>query len=185
MENRPSLESLKSKVSSETLLSRGENLEFKTNKESFGSESVNKAAQKITQNYPPEKISEIFNDKPPLTTEETDKIVLELSPEKHDKQMEELLGVLLEKGLKNTLKVIQKIGNPHLEDDFHRILVQYFSFAGKIDGLESDNQLFRSINMKLYEVTMPETRASSDKEKDFKKSGRSHGAVLRRNAFYF
>ena len=46
MENRPSLESLKSKVSSETLLSRGENLEFKTNKESFGSESVNKAAQK-------------------------------------------------------------------------------------------------------------------------------------------
>ncbi len=168
MENRSLPESLKSKVSSETLFSRAENLEIKENKESLNSKSVDGVAQRITQNYSPEKIGEIFNDSPSLTPEETDKIVLELSPEKHDKQMEELLGLLMEKGLKNTLQVIQKIGNPHLEDDFHRILVQYFSFAGSIDGLENKSQLFRSVNMKLYEVTMPEMRVSSDKEKDFK-----------------
>lgn len=168
MENRFVPEGLIPKVSKETPFPRSENLQFKENKEGLNNKPISEVFKKIAQNYTPEKIGEIFNDKPSLTNEETNKIVLELSPEKHDKQMEELLGLLMEKGLKNTLQVIQKIGNPHLEDDFHRILVQYFSSVPKIDGLESKSQLFKSINMKLYEVTMPGAGTSSDKEKDFK-----------------
>lgn len=167
MENKSSFESIKQKVSYETAFPRAENIKSQESRESFGNEPADKMAQKIAQSYPPEKIREIFTDQSLLTSEESDKIVLELSPEKHDKQMEDLLGLLVAKGLKNTLEVIQKIGNPHLEDDFHRILVQYFLSTPQIAGLERNSQLLKSVNMKLYEVTLP-TWASSDREKDFK-----------------
>ncbi len=167
MENKLSFESLKQKVSPETTFRRAENLEYERNNEPPNSELSRGGPEKTTADFYDEKISGALNDKPPLTDLETDKIVLELSPEKHDKQMEELLGILSEKGLKNTLKIIEKIGNPHLSDDFHRLLVQYFSVSPEIDGLEKSSQLFRSVNMKLYEVTMP-GKGVSDKEKDFK-----------------
>ena len=56
---------------------------------------------------------------------EAENLVLRLKPETHDRKMEELLGVLLDKGISNTLSVIAKMNNPHIDDDFHRFLVQY------------------------------------------------------------
>jgi hypothetical protein len=54
---------------------------------------------------------------------ETEALVLKLSPESHDSKIEELYGMLLERGLKNTLAVVEKMNDPHIDDDFHRFLV--------------------------------------------------------------
>src|SRR5688572_1956927 len=56
---------------------------------------------------------------------EVDRIILNLSPENHDSQISELLKVLREKGVKNAFHVLQKLDNPHIDDDFHRYLVEY------------------------------------------------------------
>ena len=66
-----------------------------------------------------------------MPPEEAGEIVLRLSPETHDRKMEELLGVLVERGIMNTLSVVEEMGNPHLEDDFHRVLVQYLKAMDK------------------------------------------------------
>ncbi len=95
--------------------------------------------------------------------EEAGGVILRLSPESHDSKIEELLSILMDKGLKNTLAILEKMNNPHLEDDFHRFLVQYLSGAHQISGLKEGDSLFRALNMKLYEVTLPE-KSSDDKE---------------------
>ncbi len=97
--------------------------------------------------------------------EQSEEIHLKLKPEAHDRQIEELFGMLLEHGLKNTLAVIQKMNNPHIEDDFHRFLVQYFAATHSLPGLKEGNPLYKSLNMRLYEITLPEAK---DEEKDFK-----------------
>jgi len=50
--------------------------------------------------------------------QQADEVVLNLEPETHDKQMDELLSIMAEEGLKNTLDIVQKLDDPHLEDDF-------------------------------------------------------------------
>jgi hypothetical protein len=83
-------------------------------------------------------------------------IVLNLSPEEHDTKIEELLGILHTKGIKNTMSVLSGFKDPHLEDDFHRFLVQYIKngYSGK--DVDVSSRDFRGVNMTLYEITLPE-----------------------------
>ena len=95
---------------------------------------------------------------------EAEKLVLRLKPETHDRKMEELLGILLDKGVSNTLSIIGKMNNPHLDSDFHRFLVQYLYSTHKVPGLKESTPLFKSLDMKLFEITLPDA-SDNDKEK--------------------
>lgn len=83
-------------------------------------------------------------------------IILELTPDSNDKDMEELLGILQTKGFKAVLKELDRIGNPHLEDDFHRLLVQYKKEGHPIPGLAKDDPLMGALDFVLLEVHVPE-----------------------------
>ena len=100
-----------------------------------------------------------------MSKKETEDLVLRLKPEEHDNKMEELLTLLLDKGISNTLAVIVKMNNPHLDDDFHRFLVQYLYSTHKVPGLKEGTPLFKSLDMKLFEITLPD---AGDNEKDKK-----------------
>ncbi len=99
---------------------------------------------------------------------DAENIVLRLKPESHDTKMEELLGVLLEKGIKNALNLLEQLGNPHLDDDFHRFLIQYIHSVHKVPGLKEQTPLFKALNMVLFEVSLPEpTKGESKGFKEF------------------
>ncbi len=103
-----------------------------------------------------------------IPEEEIGAAVLELRPETHDRQIEELLGVLEEKGILNAVSISRKLG-PHIEDDFHRVLVQYL--LGKLEkpGLSSSRaRLFRGLKMSLYEITFPQEEMKEEAGKTFK-----------------
>ena len=53
-----------------------------------------------------------------LKKHEVEEIVLDLSPEAHDKKMGELVNVLQEKGVLNALYIVDRLKDPHIEDDF-------------------------------------------------------------------
>ena len=91
-----------------------------------------------------------------LTHSQVEGIVLDLSPEEHDKKIEELLGMLQEKGVHNTLRVIEGLKNPHLEDDFHRFLIEYVGKGYPVEGLNERTPLFKALHRVLYEVSFPE-----------------------------
>ncbi len=102
-----------------------------------------------------------------MKKEEAEGIVLRLRPESHDGKIEELLSILLEKGIKNALTVLAGLDNPHLDDDFHRFLVQYLSAIGDIPGLREGSPIAKSLKMKLFEVTLPEPEEKDKSFKDF------------------
>lgn len=102
-----------------------------------------------------------------ITEEEAQSITLELSPEPHDKKIEELVSILLEKGIKNTLTIVEKLNDPHLLDDFHRFLVQFIASGHSISDLRENSDLWKTLHMALFEVSLPEV-AEADKDKRLK-----------------
>ena len=84
-------------------------------------------------------------------------IILELTPDSNDKDMEHLLGIMHDKGFHAALKELDHINNAHLEDDFHRLLVQYKKEGHPIPGLANDDPIAQALDMVLLEVSVPET----------------------------
>ncbi len=83
-------------------------------------------------------------------------IVLNLAPEEHDAKIEELLGIMHNKGIRNTMSVLAGFKDPHLEDDFHRFLVQYIKSGQKPQEVDISRREFRGLSMTLYELVLPE-----------------------------
>ena len=127
-----------------------------------------KITKDILVEYSAVKPEEILEKKQIIKFSETDEIVLRLSPETHDEKMEEMLGILLEKGIKNSLAILEQLNNPHLNDDFHRFLIQYLNSVGKIPGVKEETPLFKVLHMKLFEITLPPAVDEGDKSKGFK-----------------
>ncbi len=94
-----------------------------------------------------------------LTHSDVEGIVLDLSPEEHDKKIEELLGILQEKGILNTIQIVEALKNPHIEDDFHRFLVEYVGKGYSVDGLKEKTPLYKALKRVLYEISFPEAEA--------------------------
>lgn len=92
-----------------------------------------------------------------LNQENLHSLVSNLRPEPHDKKIEELLLILNTKGIKNTISLIENMGDSHLEDDFHRFLVQYIKRGFPVKGLAPRAPLSKALQMTLYEVVLPET----------------------------
>ncbi|MES3032319.1 MAG: TraM recognition domain-containing protein [Patescibacteria group bacterium] len=103
-----------------------------------------------------------------IKEKEAEGIVLALKPESHDSVMEELLGIVITKGIRNALSVVEEMGNPHVDDDFHRFLIQYLKTGQIIADLKEGTPLYKSLNMTLFEITLPPPTEEADKSKGFK-----------------
>jgi len=99
-----------------------------------------------------------------LKEKEIESFALRLKPENHDSKMEELLGILLDKGISNALSVVAKMNNPHLDSDFHRFLIQYLFTTHKVPGLKEGTPLFKSLDMTLFEITLPDPNNEENKK---------------------
>lgn len=115
--------------------------------------------------YEPE---EVMHKNAIIKKSDAESLVLRLRPETHDSKMEELLGILLSKGISNTLSIVSKMNNPHLDDDFHRFLVQYLFSTHKVPGLKDNTPLFKSLDMKLFEITLPDMNESEGNKRSLK-----------------
>ncbi len=103
-----------------------------------------------------------------LNKKETEAIVLELVPEAHDETMAELVGILMEKGILNALKVAENLKDPHIDDDFHRFLVQYIKAGFLPSSAKEKGPIFKALRMTLYEVSLPGLADEEQKRKNLK-----------------
>lgn len=104
-----------------------------------------------------------------LAQKEVESIVLDLSPEEHDSKMEELVSILQSKGLMNALSVVESLKDAHLDDDFHRFLVQYIKAGVTVGNVKEKNPFFRSLKMTLFEVSLPQAEKEEGvKQKNLK-----------------
>ncbi len=118
--------------------------------------SAEHIAREEVVKYAERKTDEVLHDKYIVPTTEMEAIVLELSPEEHDEKMNELLGYIEQKGIHNTLKIVEGMHDPHIYDDFHRLLVQYLKSGFTIGGLKEKDPIWHALKMSLYEILVPE-----------------------------
>ncbi len=104
-----------------------------------------------------------------LAPEDAKALALELDPESDDETIDELRALLETKGIKNAFAVLEQLNSPHIEDDFHRFLVQYLVKGMPIQGLSEKQPAWKSLHMTLYEIALPELAdASHDKARPLK-----------------
>jgi hypothetical protein len=131
-----------------------------------GEKSLESVTQSTIEQYAQSEAKDFLHETALLKKHETESLVLKLKPEEHDKKIEQLFGIMLEKGIKNALDIAAKMNNPHLEDDFHRFLVQYLHTIGAIPGLKVSSTLERTLNHNLFIISLPPTVGEGNK--DFK-----------------
>jgi hypothetical protein len=107
----------------------------------------------------PKKVLENYYEVPQQALKE---LALNLAPEEHDVKISELMNVMKEKGIKNALSVVEAMDDWHVEDDFHRFLVQYIKKGYDIPGLKPRTELFNQLKMTLYEISLPEEHKDLD-----------------------
>jgi hypothetical protein len=86
-----------------------------------------------------------------------EEIVLELSPDNDDRQIEALIPKIYSEGILNTIQIVRNMNNPHLEDDFHRFLIQYVKKGLPTPGLKENAPEAKSLRKTLYEIALPES----------------------------
>ncbi len=108
------------------------------------------------QHYTKQNADRVLHEHFRMPESRTGEIVLELSPETHDKQIEKLISRSYSEGILNTIAAVRAMNNPHLDDDFHRFLVQYVKRGLPTPGLKENAPEARALRKTLYEVTLPE-----------------------------
>jgi hypothetical protein len=137
-------------------------------KDSGHYESVNENAVKdILGEYKQKSLEQVIHQDNAFKKHEAEAIILQLKPEMHDTIMEELLGIVVIKGIRNAFSIVEKMNDPHVDDDFHRILIQYLKTGVAFD-LKEGTPLYKSLHMTLFEITLPPPREEADKSKGFK-----------------
>ncbi len=122
--------------------------------DSFESERI---VRREIKEYAEAPVAEILHETVITPEHDATRDALRLKPEEHDKQIDGLLRIVAERGIRNALTVVARMANPHLEDDFHRSLVRYVgeglpvASAGAMSVLES-GETWRALHMALYEV---------------------------------
>jgi hypothetical protein len=91
-----------------------------------------------------------------LPQEQVRELALNLDPENDDETMDELRGIMEEKGVRNAFAVLEKLDSPHLENDFHRFLVQYLIAGMPVKGMPESQPAWKALHLTLYEIALPE-----------------------------
>ncbi len=76
----------------------------------------------------------------------------------------ELMSMVEEKGIRNTLTVLEKMDNAYVVDEVHRKIVEYIRSGATVQDLKENVPPWHMLAMTLYEVTLPEVRSKEGKE---------------------
>lgn len=118
-------------------------------------ESHEHVVHDVVKEYAKHEPNKILAKGHEMLKHEVDAIVLDLAPEAHDAQMAELLALLQERGVKNALSVVEKLGDLHVQDDFHRFLAEYLRAGYRAQGIKEQGPLWKTLTMTLFEVSLP------------------------------
>lgn len=118
-------------------------------------ESKEQQISEILSKYKTEEPEKVLHKDFALSAEHITTISLGLAPEEHDEKIQKIIDIFLTEGIRNTFSILQKMQNPHLEDDFHRFLVQYLSKIHDAKKFGNYEETYKSVDTTLFEVIMP------------------------------
>jgi len=127
---------------------------------------------KLVEVQAQEVIANIQNNKKEIYTEDflhsdeqTEGIVLQLSPEAHDDTIASLIEIIKKHGIINAIDIVAKLQDAHINDDFHRFIVEYIKEGYPIYTKVNDEAL-RPFKRILYEVLIPKKEQKDEQLQD-------------------
>lgn len=138
----------------------------------FETKKPNENNNEVKKDYIKSEVIGYSNLKPEQTLQKgvvipervRDEIVLELRPEAHDEKMAELISIAMEKGIANAIDIAKKLEDDHVNDDFHRFLVEYLRSGYSLNGIKENLPIFNELNRSLFSVTIPEREDANEKD---------------------
>jgi hypothetical protein len=109
-------------------------------------------AKREIAHYADQPAATVLHETVVMPEHETVRHLLKLEPEEHDRQLDGLLQIVTQRGIRNALSVAGRMKNPHLEDDFHRALVRYVAEGLPEKGLPLPEKVRHSLELVLFEV---------------------------------
>ena len=98
--------------------------------------------------------------------EEVLEIMKGLKPKQNDKQVLELASIMLDRGVRFSIDVAEKLNRPELEDDYHRFLISYLLSGHQDKKLEDalSKREWKALHLKLFEITPPAFDEKGDRK---------------------
>ena len=116
-------------------------------------------------NYSVQDADRVLHEHYKMPAQEQWEIILDLSPEMHDKRMEGLMQIMQEKGVLNAIQVARGMNSPHIDADFHRFLVEYLKKGYPSHGLKETLPVAKALKQTLYEVALPESKGDAEEKR--------------------
>ncbi len=120
-------------------------------------------AHEAVQEYKTLPVDRVIAPVAQITGGEKHRLLEWLSPRATDDQVRMLAQVMAEKGIRNSFHMAEELGDPEVEDDFERFVVQYL-----ISGHEVKNNLskeeWKALHMKLFEIVLPDSAEGQVKQ---------------------
>lgn len=129
---------------------------------------VERIARREVQEYAEHPPARILHETVIMPEAESIRAALKLEKETHDAQMDGLLILVRDKGIRNALTVAARMKNPHLEDDLHRMLVRYIAEGLPQTGIRPPERIARALHLVLFEVH-PQSHGESDQNQQSQK----------------
>ncbi len=129
-----------------------------------GSFEQERVAKREIAQYADTPAATILHETIVMPEHETMRQIMKLEPEAHDKQLDGLLTLVETQGIRNALSVAARLKNPHLEDDFHRVLVRYVAEGLPDSGTAVAEKVKRALHLVLFEVRPQAHGESGSKE---------------------
>lgn len=116
------------------------------------------AVSQVVREYAKAEPAVVLHEASVVANPEYEKIVKTIDTLPHQEKMRELYNVLAEKGILNTLKIVDNINNPHIEEDFHHVIVQYVHTGKLVPGLDKERALLAELKRRVFEIRVPLAR---------------------------
>ncbi len=112
----------------------------------------------ILKKYKTEEPQKVLHQNFILGQEHVTTIGVGLSPEEHDDKLQKLIDIFTTDGIRNVFSILEKMDDAHLEDDFHRFLVQYILKSDPEKNKKRIGNLketAKALETSLYQVILP------------------------------
>lgn len=77
-------------------------------------------------------------------------------------QLGDIIELARTRGVKNALTVLEKVGDPYLNDEVHRLLIQDIKAGRPLASFDERSPAWDVLHMTLFEVSLPEEGADED-----------------------
>ncbi|MEX0930880.1 MAG: hypothetical protein WDZ68_01165, partial [Candidatus Paceibacterota bacterium] len=124
------------------------------NKNESASETVPDSAREVLRSYAEADPDTVLDPSQQFSGEKLNTLTEKVSAT--PAQIDEVMHVVHEHGIKNAFTVLEKLNVPHVTDEVHRLLIEEIKDGQVPHGLKEGMPAWQVLHMSLFEVALPE-----------------------------